>query len=160
MGPRTDTMAEQDCYRALFEKAAVGLCYTAPGGRLLAVNQTLASMLGYDSPEDLVVSGPLASRLFDSGDLEGLRQRVREHGEVSGFDVPMRRQDGRIIWVSMTITTVDRDHVVTVIDVTASRQHEEASRANEARLRSVLANSSEYYFILNRNGEVRWLSSN
>src|SRR5205807_2525649 len=27
-------------------------------------------------------------------------------------------------------------------------------------LRSVLANSSEYYFILNRNGEVRWLSSN
>src|SRR5207302_11246909 len=97
MGPRTDTMAEQDCYRALFDKAAVGLCYAAPGGRLLAVNQALASMLGYTSAEELIISGPLATRMFDAADLEDLRQRVREHGEVSGFDVPMRRQDGRII---------------------------------------------------------------
>jgi diguanylate cyclase (GGDEF)-like protein/PAS domain S-box-containing protein len=152
-------MAEQDYYRALFDKAAVGLCYTAPGGRLLAVNQALASMLGFESPEELIASGPMASRLFDPGDLEDLRWRVREHGEVNGFDVPMRRLDGRIIWVAITINTVDRDHVVTVIDVTDRRQHEEASRTNEARLRSVLANSSENYFILDRNGDVRWLSS-
>jgi diguanylate cyclase (GGDEF)-like protein/PAS domain S-box-containing protein len=159
MGPRTDTMAEQDCYRALFENAAVGLCYTVPGGGLRAVNQALARMLGFESPDDLITSGPLASRLFDAGDLEALRQQVSEHGEVSGFDVPMRRQDGRIIWVSMTINSVGRDHVVTVIDVTDSRQHEEASRANEARLRSVLANSSENYFILDKTGDVRRLSS-
>jgi diguanylate cyclase (GGDEF)-like protein/PAS domain S-box-containing protein len=155
-------MAEQDCYRALFDKAAVGLCYTVPGGRLLAVNQALANMLGFSSPEELIDSGPLASRLFDAADLEDLRQQVSDHGEVSEFDVPMRRQDGRIIWVSLTVNsvdTVDRDHVVTVIDVTDSRQHEEASRANEARLRSVLANSSENYLILDKNGEVRWLSS-
>ncbi|HEY1633263.1 MAG TPA: EAL domain-containing protein [Acidimicrobiales bacterium] len=162
MIPRTDAVAEHDCYRALFDKAAVGLCYTMPGGRLLAVNQALASMLGFWSPEELIDSGPLASRLFAAADLEDLRQRVREHGEVSGFDVPIRRQDGRIIWVSMTINSVDTaelHHVVTVIDVTDSRQHEEASRANEARLRSVLANSSEYYFILDKSGDVRWLSS-
>ncbi|HEX6476173.1 MAG TPA: EAL domain-containing protein, partial [Acidimicrobiales bacterium] len=157
-----DAVAEQDCYRALFDKAAVGLCYTAPGGRLMAVNQALSNMLGFSSPEDLMDTGPLASRLFDQGDLEDLRHRVSEHGEVSGFNVPMRRHDGRIIWVSITISSVDSvelDHVVTVIDVTDSRQHEEASRANEARLRSVLANSSENYFILDRGGEVRWLSS-
>src|SRR5438128_2181513 len=112
------TAAEQDCYRALFDKAAVGLCYAAPGGRLLAINQALATMLGYGSPQEMVSSGPLARQLFDAADLEDLRRRVREHGEVSGFDVPMRRQDGRIIWVSITINNVGRDHVVTVIDVT------------------------------------------
>ncbi|HEX4541362.1 MAG TPA: EAL domain-containing protein [Acidimicrobiales bacterium] len=159
MGPRTDATAEQDCYRALFDKAAVGLCYAAPGGRLLAVNQALANMLGFESPEDLIARGPLADRLFDAADLDDLRRRLREHREVSGFDVPMRRQDGRIIWVSITINTVGRDQVVTVIDVTDSRQHEEASRVNEARLRSVLANSSENYFILDRDGDVRRLSS-
>jgi diguanylate cyclase (GGDEF)-like protein/PAS domain S-box-containing protein len=152
-------MAEQDCHRALFDKAAVGLCYAAPGGRLLAINQALATMLGYESPEEMITSGPLASQLFDVADLEDLRRRVREDGEVSDFDVPMRRQDGRIIWVSITIKNVDRDHVVTVIDVTNQRQHEEASRGNEARLRSVLANSSENYFILDRKGDVTWLSS-
>ncbi len=159
MGPRTDTNTEQDCYRAAFDMAAVGLCYTVPGGPLLAVNQALANMLGFESSEDLIASGPVATSLFDAADLEDLRRRVRDHGEVSGFDVPIRRQDGRIIWVSMTINTIDRDHVVTVIDVTASRQHEEASRSNEARLRSVLANSSENYLILDKHGDVRWLSS-
>src|SRR6266567_391248 len=122
MGIASHTMPEQDCYRALFDKAAVGLCYAAPGGRLLAVNQALATMLGYESPEEMITSGPVARRLFDATDLEDLRRRVREDGEVSDFDVPMRRQDGRIIWVSITINNVHLDHVVTVIDVTDQRQ--------------------------------------
>ncbi len=159
MSTPSHIQAERDCYRALFDKAAVGLCYTTPGGRLLAVNEALASMLGYASPEAMISSGPLARLSFDAADLEDLRRQVREHVEVSGFDIPMRRQDGRIIWVSITINNVGSDYVVTVIDVTNQRQHEEASRANEARLRSVLATSSENYFILDKHGDVQRLSS-
>src|SRR5437763_205791 len=159
MSTPRQAQAEQDCFRALFDKAAVGLRYTAPGGRLLAVNEALANMLGYASPEAMISSGPLARLSFDAADLEDLRRQVREHGEVTGFDVPMRRQDGRIIWVSITINNLGSDNVVTVIDVTDQRQHEEASRANESRLRSVLATSSENYFILDKHGDVQRLSS-
>ncbi|HWC39660.1 MAG TPA: EAL domain-containing protein [Acidimicrobiales bacterium] len=151
--------AELDFYRALFEKAAVGLCLTGSGGRLLAVNHALATMLGYPSPEAMLGSRQVAERSLDPGDREELRRRVAEHGGVSDFDIPMRRQDGRIIWVSITVNVVGANGVVTVVDVTARRQHEEASRANEARLRSVLANSSENYFILDKNGDVTKLSS-
>jgi diguanylate cyclase (GGDEF)-like protein/PAS domain S-box-containing protein len=159
MSTPSNATAEHDWCRALVDKAAVGLCQTAPGGRLLAANQTLASMLGFASPEELISRGPLAEGLFDAADLDELRRRLRGEVDVSGFDVPMRRPDGRIIWVSMTVRASDPGFVVTVIDVTASRHHEAASRANEARLRSVLANSSENYFILDKNEHVQRLSS-
>ena len=69
MSTPRQAQAEQDCFRALFDKAAVGLCYTAPGGRLLAVNEALANMLGYASPEAMISSGPLARLSFDAADL-------------------------------------------------------------------------------------------
>ena len=40
--------------RSFFETAPVGIFESTVDGRLLCANQTIASMLGYDSPEDLL----------------------------------------------------------------------------------------------------------
>ena len=46
--------AEEVSYRAFFDHALVGIFRTTADGRYLAVNQALADIYGYESPEALV----------------------------------------------------------------------------------------------------------
>lgn len=46
----------EEKYRTIFEEAPVGIFRSSPEGRFTEVNPTLARMLGYDSPEEVIES--------------------------------------------------------------------------------------------------------
>jgi PAS domain S-box-containing protein len=46
----------EERYRAIFEQAVEGFFQSTPEGRWIKVNQALARMCGYDSPEEMMVS--------------------------------------------------------------------------------------------------------
>ncbi|HHP7245216.1 MAG TPA: PAS domain-containing protein, partial [Elainellaceae cyanobacterium] len=43
-------------YQSLYEYAPQGIYRSSPDGRFLSVNPAMATMLGYDSPDDLMSS--------------------------------------------------------------------------------------------------------
>ncbi len=93
----------EEKYRAIFENAVEGIYQTTPEGDLISANPAMASMLGYASVDDLLVTVNDISRdLYVSQSARreflGLLQR---NEPVSGYEVEFYRRDGRRIWISL-----------------------------------------------------------
>jgi PAS domain S-box-containing protein len=119
-------------FRELFDRVPIGLYRSTPDGRILEANPALVEMLGYPDQAAL-----LAAR---TGDIVLDERLGREHaaleraGVVRGFELRLRRRDGRVIWALDSARAV-RDDAGRVVafegslqDVTERRRAEQATR--------------------------------
>lgn len=86
-------------YRGLYNNVPAGLYRTTPEGEFLEANPALARMLGFRAPEDLMRT-PAPMLYVNPEDRERWISMLAEEGFVEGFEIPIYRQDGEIIWVS------------------------------------------------------------
>jgi PAS domain S-box-containing protein len=94
-------------YRDIFENSVTGIFQTSTEGRLLSVNATIAHILGYDSPEDMLNTLSNAGQLYVHPDRRSEMFRlIEEHGWVREFEVEYFRKDKSVIWVSLNIRAV------------------------------------------------------
>lgn len=93
----------EEKYRSIFENAQEGIFQTTREGRYLTANQAQATILGYDSPEDLVTSvTDMETRQYvNPEDRRRLLAMADEQGLVAGYETRYVRKDGRVIWVSV-----------------------------------------------------------
>jgi PAS domain S-box-containing protein len=93
--------ASEARYRDLFENAPNAYLVVGTTGRILRANRRLAEMLGF--PVDELVGAEIHSFMADTPAGKGRSMEVyRKHmaGEaVSGWELEMRRKDGRPLWV-------------------------------------------------------------
>ncbi len=122
----------EERYRAIFEGAVVGIFQSTPGGRYINVNPALASMLGYDSPQELVASiTDISQQVYvDPESREEMTRLLREQGMVKNFESAVHRKDGSTMWFSANVRAVSEDGVVvgyegTNEDITARKVAEE-----------------------------------
>ena len=91
-------------YRSIFEQAMIGIFQVLPEGRFLSVNPALASMLGYETPEELMQAVSSVWRIFvDASQAERLRSALQRDGMVRSFECQVNRKDGSRIWMSTSV---------------------------------------------------------
>ncbi len=137
-------------YRALFERAGVGIYQSTPDGRLLLVNPKFASMLGYGQPED-VLAAVRDVRLqlhVDPQARASFAAMLAAHGHAENVIVQLRRADGTAIWCSVSAVQqrgVDEQprYLGTVVDVTDLVAARETLKRTEERYRSIVENAAE-----------------
>jgi len=89
-------------HRSVFEHAPYGMCRSR-NQRLTDVNPALVSMLGYDSPEDLM-SIDITRDLFQNHTaFEEAFADVRRAGSIRDLETEWRRKDGRPLMVRISI---------------------------------------------------------
>ncbi len=119
-------------YRSIFENAVEGIFQTTPSGQYLTANPMLASIYGYDSPEELIeVLTDIEHQLYvDPMRRSEFRRLLQEQETVWGFESQVYRRDRRIIWISECARTI-RDsngeiigYEGTVVDITQRKQAE------------------------------------
>jgi PAS domain S-box-containing protein len=93
----------EERYRSIFENAQEGIFQTTYEGQYLAANRALATVLGYDSPEDLMTTViDIPTQLYvNPEDRKVLLKMMKEQVPVKGFETQFYRKDGSIIWVSV-----------------------------------------------------------
>ena len=99
--------AEQK-YRQIFEQAIVGIYQSTPQGRFLSVNPAMATMLGYDSPEDLLASiTDIQQQLYvDPRRREEFKRLLEEEGMAQHFECEFRRKDGSHMWIATNVRAI------------------------------------------------------
>jgi PAS domain S-box-containing protein len=99
----TERKWAEERYRSLFENAQEGIFQTTHEGRYLTANRALATMLGYDSPEDLMTTViDIPKQLYmNPEDRKVLLKMIKEQGPVRGFETQFYRKNGSMIWVSV-----------------------------------------------------------
>jgi PAS domain S-box-containing protein len=99
--------ASEERFRAIFERAPLGISQVALDGRWLSVNPKLCSIVGY-SPEEL--TGRRFQDLTHPDDLDvnlGLLRQLLA-GEIASYDLEKRyvHKDGSAVWVNLTVSLV------------------------------------------------------
>jgi PAS domain S-box-containing protein len=130
-----DLRAEQERYRALFERAAVGMAEVDLGGHFVRVNAEYGRITGF-APKDLV--GRHTSTITHPDD-NAADNVLREMMICGGGGTVRRekrymRQDGEVIWADLAVTLVRDDAgrpnrlISTVADITSRKRAEEQLR--------------------------------
>jgi diguanylate cyclase (GGDEF)-like protein/PAS domain S-box-containing protein len=141
-------------FRAMFDRAAIGMALVNAEGRLLESNPALREMLGYSDeelrgmhfadlthPEDVVEDAASFEELV-AGDIDRFRLEKR-----------YVRKDGRLLWGCLTSSSVpgaggDPWFMVGMVeDITERKEAERALRESEERYRAVVERSVEAIYL-------------
>ena len=153
----------EEKYRTIFENSLEGIFQSTPAGRFITVNPALASMWGYDSPEDLITSvTDIAHQIYMDPEVREEHMRLlKEHdGNLTGFEYQAICKDGSVIWVSESVHSImDEDGALlyyegTVENISSRKHAEEELRNREASLQAVLQSTADGILAINSENKV------
>lgn len=148
-------------YRDFFAHAIEGIFRTTPDGHYIAVNDALARIYGYETPDTLLCAlTDIATQLYiDPTRREAFMRLMAENDQVTDFVSEVSRADGSHIWITENARAV-RDwsgriicYEGTVEDITAKIETER--RMQDALHEAEAANRSKRAFLATMSHELR-----
>ena len=158
---RIDKLPEtSEYYRALFESAPVGIGLSHLDGRVLACNASMLKIMGY-GPGD-VENLTLEKIYCDIKDRNRMLKMFRKDGLVKDLETRLKRKDGTVIYVSLTVSPFQQSDpeimLSVLLDISVQKQAEQALRESEEKYRRLAENTSDIIFSVNLEGEFIFIS--
>ncbi len=153
--------AGESSYRAFFDHAVEGIFRTTAEGHYLAVNQALADIYGYQTPEALITGlTDISAQLYvDQRRRDEFRTQMQTNDVVTDFVSEIYHRSGRRIWISENARAV-RDwsgellcYEGTVEDVTEKFEQDRALRV--ALRQAEIANKMKAAFLAAMSHELK-----
>ncbi len=157
-------------YRNIFKNAVEGIFQIRPDGYIINVNPSMAKIMGYDSPEEVMSSGyKLSDNTYANPEhRKQLFSILERQGIILGFETQLIRKDSRPVWVSLSARLV-RDSKGKVlysegsaVDITEHKEKERAElereiaeEANKKIMSSIQYAKSIQHSLLPNTDEVK-----
>lgn len=95
-------------YRGMFDQALFGIFQVDIEGHLLNLNQAMANILMYATPDEMLEShrAPLWTTAVSPERNAEFLAAMTEFGQVRAFELEVYRKDGSKIWISATVRTM------------------------------------------------------
>jgi len=145
-------------YKILFDSIPIGLYRSTPDGKIMVANEALVSMLGFPDKETLMAAR-IPDLFINPGDRDRESEILSHVGDVRRYVFPLRRFDGREIWVEDYARVIpDADgkalyYEGSMIDITARKRIErEILRGKES---AEEASRLKSQFLANISHELR-----
>ncbi|MEG4248904.1 PAS domain S-box protein [Microcoleus sp. Pol10D4] len=148
-------------FRAIFERAAIGMVVATLEGVAIATNPAFQAMLGSSEAQLRGVGLDDCAHPEDAQTSRELRQQLAA-GLREAYQIEKRylRQDGSIRWGRLSASVIDSSQgtpqfiLQMVEDITDRKEAESALFQNEAKWRSLILNSSDIITILDASGRI------
>jgi PAS domain S-box-containing protein len=136
--------AAEKKYRSIFENSIGGIYQTTSDGVFITANRALASILGYSSPEELILHITDAGQLYEKQTRrKEFMNLMQKSNMVTGFESQVYKKDGGKIWISEDAIAVYNEYSKffyyegCVKDITDQKLAEEELRISREQLRSL-----------------------
>ncbi|MFT7651448.1 MAG: signal transduction histidine kinase/serine/threonine protein kinase/CheY-like chemotaxis protein [Candidatus Azotimanducaceae bacterium] len=154
-----DLEATRDEYRTLYDGAIEGLFRVNAEGQLLSANPTLAALLEFPNPNELLEEyRDLVSRVFLKNEQAQQFLSALEDGQqVTSFEAQGVTRTGRVFWMALTARlNKDLEHGDfidgSLIDISERIDHEQADKQRQIAEAATEAKSE---FLANMSHEIR-----
>lgn len=94
----SETGLSQECLTML-NSLPIGVYRVAPNGEIIHVNTTFATMLGYDTPEEILNRGRVQLFFADLNDWKKQNLVLEETKKVHAYEVEFRTKNGHRLWL-------------------------------------------------------------
>jgi PAS domain S-box-containing protein len=125
----------EEKYRNIFDHTGLGIFQSTPAGKYLRVNPAFARMCGFASPDEMISGVKDIRELYvNPNDREKIKDLLAQDGAIRNFEVKIRRNDGKYLWISINARAVhDLDGTIlyydgTVQDITERKDAEDELR--------------------------------
>ena len=152
-------------FRAIFNRAGVGMAIVDSKGRFVESNSALQSMLGYDADE---LAGMVFTEVTHPDDVRQGWELGRElfAGKRTFYHVTRRyiRKNGHVLWGRLMVSVVQDDtgspqFIIGMLeDITESKRVGSALRDSEERFRLFMDNSPTIAWIKDEQGRYVYIS--
>ncbi len=151
---RTLSKSATDNYRGFFEHGTMGIYRSTPEGKFLMVNDAMAAILGYTSPDELLTSiHNIEQQIYgDCTDRANFIRLLEERGTIMGMECQCRRKDGVLIWLLQSAWVV-RDEAGHVLYYEGISE-DITERKQEQDIYTTLAESSPAGIYVSQNGRL------
>jgi PAS domain S-box-containing protein len=137
----------EENYRSLFQNASMGIFHSLPEGKFVRVNPSLAQMMGYVSPEEMISAiTNISTQIYvDSKKRSNLLAETVESAGWVYSENRYRRKDGTIMTANLAVRKVlNPDSTVAYLegfieDITDRKQAEEVAQNEKIKLDSIIA---------------------
>jgi len=151
----------EEKYRSIFEHVQEGIFQTTAEGRFISANPMLATIYGYETPEELTASmNDISDELYvDPQRRAEFVQRMQESDTIQNFQSQVRRHDGSLIWISENVRAVRNNdgkllyYEGTVVDITEQKEIELALRDSELLYHSLVESIPQNIVRKDLNGQ-------
>jgi PAS domain S-box-containing protein/putative nucleotidyltransferase with HDIG domain len=128
--------ASEKKYRDIFENAAEGIFQSSKEKRFLNVNPSLARIMGFDSPQDMISGvNDISRQLYAVPEhRRAINRMLRERQVVEGHETKFFRKDGQVMWGALSVRAIsDKDghlshYEGTILEITKRKQAEEQEK--------------------------------
>ncbi len=160
-------IATEKKFRSIFENTADGIYQSTPDGRFIIVNNSMARIFGYQSPEEMIqMVTDIGTQIYaEPSDRQQMANLIKENGSVTGYELKALRKDKSIIWIKANIHTVcdDQGNIVyyegTLDDISERKAVEETLRKSEEKFSSMVYNIADIIALVDANGIITYVSS-
>jgi PAS domain S-box-containing protein len=148
-------------YRGIVNQAITGVAEIDLTGQFISVNERFCAITGYSREEHL--AGMRMQDITHPDDLpENLKkfEKLLHHGIPFEIQKRYLRKDGTEVWVDNSVYAIKNAEgkaqsiAAVVLDITESKQVQDALRASEARFRRVLAQSNAGIVQADAGGQI------
>ncbi len=157
-------ISSEEKYRTLVHNVNIGLYRSTVSGKFIQANPAMASILGYDSVEELIQVDASATYKMPA-DLTQCIEELRSNGFVKGKELAMLKKDGTHIWCLATISALFDDETGEIVlmdgaieDITERKRAEHALIESHGLLNAIVESTSDIVFVKDLQG--RYLISN
>jgi len=156
----------EEKYRNIFENAIEGMYQSNPEGRYITVNPSMARMLGYESPHDMIstITNIEEQVYANPGDRKRFKMLMERDGFVNDFETQLYRKDGSTIWASINGRAIlDSSgkpiyYEGFVLDITRRKVSELKLKEEMGFNRALIENSPAFYIAISPDGRVLFMN--
>ena len=143
---RTAELAESEArYRGLVANALVGVFNSTLDGRFTFVNDAMARMFDFDTPEQMIAQGALG-RWRDQKDRERMLAEFQQQGEVTNFEAETITHTDQKIDVLFSAKQIGNDIFGMVMDITKRKRIEKELQKSYDLLKHLLSSIPDTVF--------------